>query len=125
MSKKILLKLLLLILLLILLFPLTYILAWGYKSFVYWPVGGGFLSFDPYIFAGFLMALLLLSSLFLTISFKTLSAFVLLVILNGLVVWFFFGTWLEDLILLSLSLWLGFAIGWILKKIPSHSSREK
>jgi hypothetical protein len=125
MFKKILLKLLLLIFLLILLFPLTYFFARVYKFFVSHPVSNFFWGPDPYIFAGFLMALFLLMGLFLTVSCKTLLAFVYLIILNVLIVWFFSGTWLEDLILLSLSLWFGFIIGWILKKIFNHSQSTR
>ncbi len=115
MLKKLFLKLLLLIFLILLVYPLTYLSAWIYKSFAYWPVGGGFLSLDPYIFAGFLMSSLFILALFLTLNLRLIISILILIILNIIALTFFWGIWMEDLIILSASLWLGLVLGGLIK----------
>jgi hypothetical protein len=117
-------KILFLLVLLILLFPLTYLFSEFYKIIISHPVSSFFWGPDPYLFAGFLMSFLLLLSLFFVAIFKFFIALILIVILNLGVFIFFKGVWFEDLVLLIISVWVGFVIGFIIKSF-FNDRREK
>lgn len=99
-------------LLAILAWPLTYFAAWIYQNIINFPVGGSFLGFDPYLFGGFFMVLLLLSSLYISLVVqKKVIGIVLVVILFIIFSVVFSGVWSQFIFILLGSSILGWLLG--------------
>lgn len=110
------------ILLVILAWPLTYVASWIYKNTISFPVGGSFLGFDPYLFGGFFIVLVLLLSLYFGLIIRKIAISIgAVVVVDIILLLIFSGVWLEYQIILIFSSILGWLLGegilWAYKKL--------